>query len=150
MRSAETKGGVSMKKVIAFVAAFALAAGVFFAGIAVGKYKPGYELEKSSVYSYEDIKECAKLAERELCSGEVKRYPVKIYYSDKWFDYAKSFIGQIDGVSKAENILVVKADYLTGKETQAQEPYSYISDWNFVFSRKDENSPWVLYTQGYA
>ena len=124
--------------------------GIFFAGIAVGKYKPGYELEKSSVYSYEDIKECAKLAERELSSGEVKRNPVKIYYSDKWFDYAKSFIGQIDGVSKAENILVVKADYLTGKETQAQEPYSYISDWNFVFSRKDENSPWVLYTQGYA
>lgn len=150
MRSAETKGGVSMKKAIAIAFVFIAVIGAFFAGVAVGKYKPGYELEKSSVYSYEDIKECAKLAERELCSGEVKRYPVKIYYSDKWFDYAKSFISQIDGVSKAENILVVKADYLTGKETQAQEPHSYISDWSFVFSRKDENSPWVLYTQGYA
>ena len=139
-----------MKKAIAIAFVFIAVIGAFFAGAAVGRYKPGYELEKSSIYSDRDIEKCAKLAKTELNSGEVRRYPVKIYYSDEWLDYAESFLGQIDGVSKAENILVVKADYLTGKETQAQEPYSYISGWNFVFVRKDENSPWVLYTQGYA
>lgn len=139
-----------MKKAIAVVLVLALAAGAFLAGLEAGRYKPGYELEKSTVYSDEDILKCAKLAEKDFRSGEVKRYPVKIYYSDEWLDYARSFLNQIDGVDRVQNILVIKADYLTGKETQAQEPYSYFSDWSFIFYRKDANSPWALYSQGYA
>ncbi len=139
-----------MKKAIAVVLVLVLIVGVFFAGLFVGTYKPGYDLEKSTVYSDEDIQECAKLAEKDFHSGEVKRYPVKIYYSDKWLDDAKSFLNQIDGVDDVKNILVIRADYLTGKETQSLEPYSYFSGWNFVFYRKDASSPWVLYTQGYA
>lgn len=139
-----------MKKAIAIVLVLVLIVGAFFVGLYVGTYKPGYDLEKSTVYSDGDIKKCAKLAEKDFRSGEVKRYPVKFHYSDKWLDYAKSFLDQIDGVDDAKNILVIRADYLTGKETQALEPYSYYSDWNFIFYRKDANSPWVLYTQGYA
>lgn len=139
-----------MKKAIAVVLVIVLAVGAFLAGREFGRYKPGYSLEKSAVYSDEDILKCAKLAEKDFRSGEVKRYPVKIYYSDKWFDYARSYLGQIDGVDKAENILVIKADYLMGKVTQFLEPYSYFSNWNFIFYRKDANSPWVLYSQGYA
>jgi len=139
-----------MKKAIAIVLVLVLIVGVFFAGLFVGIYKPGYDLEKSTVYSDEDIQECAKLAEKGLHSSEEKCYPVKIYYSDKWLDYAKTFLNQIDGVDDVKNILVIKADYLTGKETQVQEPYSYYSGWSFTFYRKDANSPWVLYDQGYA
>ena len=139
-----------MKKAIAVVLVSVLIVGAFFVGLNVGKYKPGYDLEESTVYSDEDIKKCAKLAEKDFHFGEVKRYPVKIYYSDKWLDYARSYLDQIDGVDDAKNILVIKADYLTGKETQALERYSYYSDWNFIFYREDANSPWVLYDQGYA
>lgn len=139
-----------MKKAIAIILVGFLAAGMFFLGHETGKYKPGYDLEKSSVYSGEDIKECVKLVEKDFRSGEEKRYPVKIYYSDKWFNYARSYLGQIDGVDEAENILVIKADYLTGKVTQSLEPYSYFSDWSFIFYRKDSSSPWILYSQGYA
>lgn len=144
-----------MKKAIAVVLVMVLAVGAFlagreFGGREFGRYKPGYSLEKSAVYSDEDILKCAKLAEKDFRSGEVKCYPVKIYYSDKWLDYAESFLDQIDGVDKVQNILVIKADYLTGKETQSQEPYSYFDGWSFIFYRKDANSPWVLYSQGYA
>ena len=139
-----------MKKAIAIILILILAGGMFFAGYKTGKFKPYYDLEKSSVYSDEDIQKCAKLVEKDFRSGEVKRYPVKIYYSDKWLDNARSFLDQIDGVDKAENILEIKADYLTGKETQSLEPYSYYSDWGFIFYRKDSSSPWVLYSQGYA
>lgn len=139
-----------MKKAIVIVLVLVLIVGAFFVGFNVGTYKPGYDLEKSTVYSDEDIQKCAKLAEKDFHSGEVKCYPVKIYYSDKWLDETKSFLNRIDGVDDAKNILVIRADYLTGKETQAQEPYSYFSGWNFVFYRKDASSPWELYTQGYA
>lgn len=139
-----------MKKVIAIVLVSVLIVGAFFAGLFAGTYKPGYDLEKSTVYSDEDIKKCAKLAEKDLYFSGVKCYPVKIYYSDKWLDYTKSCLNGIDGVDDLKNVLTIKADYLTGRETQAQEPYSYFYGWNFTFYRKDANSPWVLYDQGYA
>lgn len=140
-----------MKKAIAIVLAVLLLAGTFCLGYETGRYKPGYELEKSSVYSDEDILKCAKLVEKDFrCFSEVKRYPVKIYYSDKSLYFARTFLGRIDGVDKVENILIIEADYLTGKVTQAEEPYSYSTAWQFVFCRKDSNSPWELYDQGCA
>ena len=139
-----------MKNTIAVFLVSVIIVSAFFAGLYAGMYKPGYDLEKSTVYSDEDIKKCARLAEKDLYFSGVKCYPVKIYYSDKWLDYAKSFLNQIDGVDDVKNILVIKADYLTGKKTQTLEPYSYFSDWSLIFYRKDANSPWVLYDQGYA
>lgn len=139
-----------MKKAITIVLIFALVIGSFSVGLFVGTYKPGYDLEKSTVYSDEDIRKCAKLAEKNLHTGLPIRKPVKIYYSDTWLDYAKSFLDQIDGADDVKDILVIKADYLTGKNIQGLPPYSYHSDWSFIFCRENANSRWTLYTQGYA
>lgn len=139
-----------MKKSIAVVFALIFVVGVFFVGFYVGTLEPGYNLEESTVYSDEDIQKCAKLAEKNLHTGLPIRKPVRVYYSDRWLDYAKSFLDQIDGVDDVKNILVIKADYLTGKKVQGLPPYSYHSDWSFIFYRKDANSQWKLYTQGCA
>lgn len=133
-----------MKKAIAVIAALVLIGGAFFAGLSVGTYRPGYYLEESKVYSKEDIEKCARLARKR------KAYAVRISYSDKWLDYAESFLGQIEGVDSPDNILVIKADYLTGNNPQAQEPNTLIRDWSFVFYRTDSDSQWKLYSEGYA
>lgn len=72
-----------MKKAVAIIVLVLLVVGAFFAGLNCGTFKPYYDLEKSSLYSEEDIKKCAKLAVRDIRRGETIRLPLKIYYSDE-------------------------------------------------------------------
>ncbi len=145
-----------MKKAIAVIVVIALVVSAFLVGLNFGKFnldyiKPVYSIEPGSEHTESDINECIKLAKKDMRSGDTVFHPVRFYYNgNENPEIEKSFLNQIEGVTDSKDIIVIIVDYVTDGKTQALEPYSYYSGWNFVFYKSKDTGDWTLYTQGYA
>ena len=111
---------------------------------------PGWVTDKTEIiigesekFRREEIEQAIEVVKKEE-NGIYDATLLSVRYDE---NRAELFVGNY---MNSQNIIVLLSDFKTYRGHVLQESYAEYTDYKWVLNRRDENSEWVLYEEGYG